>query len=49
MTRDKRIKTAWSDLDHVRLVYDLEERANPKRAERRKGIDPDDPWAVRDA
>ena len=41
-----RVKTAWTDPDHMRLVHDLEERRNTKRADRHKGADPDDPWTV---
>ena len=41
-----RVKTAWTDPDHMRLVHDLEERRNPQKADRVKGMDPDDPWTV---
>ena len=41
----RRVKSAWTDPDHMRLVYDLEERRNHRPAERVKGMDPDDPWA----
>jgi hypothetical protein len=41
-----RVRTAWSDPDHMRLVYDLEERRNDKKADRLREADPDDPWAI---
>lgn len=42
-----RVRTAYSDPDHMRLVHDLEERRNDKKAARRRTPDPDDPWAIR--
>ena len=45
MTRDKRVKTAWADLDYVRLVYDVEERRS-RHCERLRGMAPDDEWTT---
>ena len=43
---DRRVKTAWTDPEHVRLTQETpEERVNPKRFARLKEADPDDPWA----
>ena len=44
---DRHVKTAWSDPEHVRLTEETpEERVNPKRSERLRKADPDDPWAI---
>lgn len=43
----RRVKTAWTDPEHVRLTQETpEERVNPKRSVRLKAADPSDPWAV---
>ena len=44
---DRRVKTAWTDPEHVRLEQPLpEERVNPTPCKRLKAADPDDPWAI---
>ena len=43
----QRVRTAWSDPDHVRLTHPApDELAVAKECERLRGPDPDDPWAT---
>lgn len=42
----KRVRTAWSDPEHMRLSRpSLEELASDRKAERLREPDPADPWA----
>lgn len=41
------VKTAWADAEHMRLAHGtVDELLATLNVTRRKGIDPDDPWAT---